>query len=406
MIEIALGVGLFSAIVLLLAVAVILARALLMPSGEVRVTVDGEREVRTRAGAKLLDVLLDDGIPIPAACGGVGTCGLCRVTVTAGGGEALPIETARFSRRQLGEGARLACQVTLRCDLEMRLPEELLAVDSWDCIVRSTRTVAPLIQEIVLGLPADARLEFRAGAFVQITAPPHQISFRDFEISARHEAAWSKLELRRLASSSRTPVTRAYSIANTPQERGCIVLLVRLALPPPRSPDLPPGIVSSWLFSLRAGDRVAASGPYGHFGARDGDCEMVVIGGGVGMAPLRAILFDQLERLGTRRKISFWYGARSVDDLFYVDEFDALAKKHENFRWTTALSDPQPGDAWTGETGFIHRVVLERHLGSHPAPEECEYYLCGPPLMIDAVLAMLDELGVDDDQIFHDDFGS
>jgi Na+-transporting NADH:ubiquinone oxidoreductase subunit F len=406
MTEILLGSVVFTVIVMLLALAVMAARAILLPSYAVTVTVNGVRRLPARAGLKLLGALLDGGIAVPAVCGGTGTCGLCRVTVTEGGGEALPTETARISRRGIREGVRLACQVTMRSDVAVRVPDNLFDVTGWACTVGSARTLSPLIKEIVLDLPAGAEFKFRAGAFVQVTAPAYELSFADFDIAKEHEAAWKRFDLRNIRAASREPVTRAYSIANRPSETGCIVLLVRLALPPPSESTLPPGIVSSYLFSVKTGDTLTVIGPYGEFAARQSEREMVFIGGGVGMAPLRAIIFDQLERLGTRRKISFWYGARSRVDLFYVKEFEQLQAEHENFRWTVALSDPAPGDDWDGATGFIHDVVLERYLKDHPAPENCEYYLCGPPLMMKAVLAMLDEAGVDDDSIFNDDFGS
>ncbi len=406
MTEILLGSAVFTIIVMLLALAVTAARAILLPSNAVTVTVNGVHRLPAFAGRKLLGALLDGGIMMPAACGGAGTCCLCRVTVTEGGGEVLPTEAARFSRREIRQGIRLACQVTMRGDIAVQVPENLFGVMSWDCIVRSARTLSPLIKEIVLDLPADAEFNFRAGAFVQVTAPAYALSFADFIIAKEHEAAWERFDLRKIQSASREPVTRAYSIANKPSEKGCIVLLIRLALPPPSESTLPPGIVSSYLFGVKAGDTLNVAGPYGEFGARQSEREMVIIGGGVGMAPLRAIIFDQLERLGTRRKISFWYGARSRTEVFYAEEFDQLQAEHENFRWTVALSDPAPGDDWDGATGFIHDVVFERHLKNHPALEDCEYYLCGPPLMIKAVLAMLDEAGVDDDSIFNDDFGS
>jgi Na+-transporting NADH:ubiquinone oxidoreductase subunit F len=405
MTEILLGSAVFTIFVMLLALAVMAARAILLPSYAVTVTVNGMHKLPARAGRKLLGALLDGGILLPAACGGSGTCGLCRVMVTDGGGEPLPTEAARFSRREIREGVRLACQVTMRNDIAVRVPDDLFGVTSWDCIVRSARTLSPLIKEIVLDLAAGTEFKFRAGAFVQVTAPAYALSFADFEIAREHAAAWERFDLRKIRAASREPVTRAYSIANKPSEQGCIVLLVRLALPPPSESTLPPGIVSSYLFSVKAGDTLNVAGPYGEFGARQSEREMVFIGGGVGMAPLRAIIFDQLKRLGTRRKISFWYGARSRGDLFYVEEFDRLQAEYENFRWTVALSDPALGDKWDGATGFIHDVVFERHLRDHQAPEDCEYYLCGPPLMIKAVLAMLDEAGVDDDSIFNDDFG-
>ncbi len=406
MTEILLGSAVFTVIVMLLSLAVMAARAILLPSSAVTVTVNGVRKLPARAGLKLLGALLDGGIPVPAACGGVGTCGLCRVMVTDGGGEALPTEAARFTRREIREGVRLACQVTMRSDIVVRVPDDLFDVTNWDCTVRSALTLSALIKEIVLDLPAGAEFKFRAGAFVQVTAPAYALSFADFDIGKEHKSAWDRFDLRKIRAASLEPVTRAYSIANKPSEKGCIVLLVRLALPPPSESTLPPGIVSSYLFSAKAGDTINVTGPYGEFGARQSEREMVFIGGGVGMAPLRAIIFDQLKRLGTRRRISFWYGARSGGDLFFVEEFDRLQAEYPNFRWTVALSDPASGDDWGGVIGFIHDVVFERYLKDHPAPEDCEYYLCGPPLMIKAVLAMLDEAGIDDDSIFNDDFGS
>lgn len=405
--EMILGSVLFVAIVLALTVAVLAARALLLPTGAVAVTVNGRTRIEARAGEKLLGALAGAGIAIPAACGGAGTCGQCRVRVTKGGGEALPTEAARLTRRDIATGARLACQVTLRGDLSATVPDAQLSARSWTCAVLSSRTVAPLIREIVLELPQGEALDFRPGAFVQVTAPAYRLSFAGFDIAPGHRDAWDRMGAAALSSESDEPVSRAYSIASTPSTGpGRIVLLVRLALPPPNLPSAPPGIVSSWLFGLKAGDTVDVSGPFGEFGATDSEREMVFIGGGVGMAPLRAIIADQLETRGSKRKMSFWYGARSLVDLFYRDEFDRLQAEHDNFSWTVALSDPAPEDGWDGATGFIHDVVWKRHLRDHPAPEDCEYYLCGPPLMIRAVLAMLDDAGVDPDSIFNDDFGS
>jgi len=301
---------------------------------------------------------------------------------------------------------RLACQTTLREKMSVSLPESLLQAKTWDCTVISSRTVAPIIREIVLALPDGADFAFTPGAFVQVEAPAYALRFAEYTIAPEHQAAWDGMGLSALASASSGEVSRAYSIANSAGEDDeRIVLLIRLALPPPDRPGVPPGIVSSWLFGLRAGDSITVSGPFGTFAAQDSDREMVFIGGGVGMAPLRAIITDQLERRGTTRKMSFWYGARSRVDLFYEQEFDRLQAAHPNFQWVAALSDPAPGDDWRGETGFIHEVALRCHLAAHPAPHECEYYLCGPPLMIRAVQAMLDDLGVDPARIFNDDFG-
>jgi Na+-transporting NADH:ubiquinone oxidoreductase subunit F len=407
MIEILLGSAVFVAIVLSLTLAVTAARRVLLPSASVSVSVNSRNRFDAKVGDRLLAALAGEGIAIPAACGGAGTCGLCRVTVTSGGGDVLPTEKSRISRSDLARGTRLACQVALRGDITVSVPDSLLSAKEWDCTIVSSRTVSPLIREIIMELPAGERIDFRPGAFVQVTAPAHRIAYADFVVSEEHKFAWEKLAIQGLTSESRTAVARAYSIANRPEDgNGKIVLLIRLALPPPHITDAPPGIVSSWLFGLGSGDSVKVSGPFGEFGARDGAREMVFIGGGVGMAPLRAIIFDQLERARTARKISFWYGARSLTDLFYREEFEELQQRHPNFSWTPALSDAGPGDDWQGATGFIHDVVLESYLKSHPRPEACEYYLCGPPLMIKSILAMLDDLGISPDDIHNDDFGA
>ncbi len=404
--EVALGIALFVAVVLALTVVVMAARTLLVAAEAVTVTVNGQERFAAGTGQRLLAVLAANGVQIPSPCGGAGTCGQCRVSVALGGGEVLPTEAARLTRAEMKSGVRLACQVIIRADMAVSVSNEILAASTWECTVVASRTVAPLIRELVLELPAASEIEFRAGAFVQVEAPPYQRSFAEFEIAPEHRRAWERLRLEGLTAASDQAVSRAYSVANTPADGSRrVVLLVRLALPPPSVAEAVPGVVSSYLFGLRAGDKVRLSGPFGHFAICESEREMVFIGGGVGMAPLRAMITEQLENRCTGRLMSFWYGARSAVDLFYREEFDRLAAEHDNFRWMVALSDPAPNDVWDGPTGFIHDVVFEHHLKEHPAPQDCEYYLCGPPLMIAAVLAMLDDAGVDPERIFNDDFG-
>lgn len=403
--EILVGSAVFTLIVMALAVIVIAARSIVLPAHDVAVVVNGKARLVAKTGQKLLGVLTDGGVPVPSACAGTGTCGLCRVVIETGGGVALPTEAARLTRQEVGRGTRLACQVTIRNNMNVEVASDIFGVESFECVVSNTRMLSPLIREIVLDLPQDQSFDFDAGAFVQITAPPYRRAYSDFQIASEYRFEWDRLGLGQLVAHGDGPVSRAYSIANTPADSGRIILFVRLAVPPPRRPNVSPGIVSSYLFGLAPGDKVAIAGPYSSFGAIDSRREMVFIGGGVGMAPLRAIIHDQLERVRSARKISFWYGARSKVDLFHTDDFNKLANLYDNFSWTVALSDPQPDCDWDGPTGFIHTVVYENYLKSHPAPEECEYYLCGPPLMIQAVLTMLDECGVDEDSIFNDDFG-
>jgi Na+-transporting NADH:ubiquinone oxidoreductase subunit F len=406
LLEILLGVLLFTAIVVCLAAVVIAARSRLVPAGSVAITINGKRTITARIGDRLLGALSDAGVNLPSACGGVGTCGLCRVSVLDGGGAPLPVERAIFTRRDLGGGARLACQQVVKREMALEVAEEILGVRQWACRVRSNRNVGTLIKELILDLPEGEVMDFRAGAFVQVTCPPHQLDFARFDIDPEFDPEWEKFGLRRLQSRCTVPATRAYSMANYPGEEGVIILNIRIALPPPGSPEtIPPGVVSSWLFSLRPGDEITVAGPFGHFFAPDSEREMILIGGGVGMAPMRAHILDQLKRLGSNRRISFWYGARSRQELFYVDLFDRLQEEHENFHWHVALSEPKPSDHWEGPTGFIHQLVHRDYLMEHPAPEECEYFVCGPPMMARAVLGMLDGLGAEPESIYFDDFG-
>jgi Na+-transporting NADH:ubiquinone oxidoreductase subunit F len=400
------GIGLFTLIVMTLVLTVLAARAMISRRVAVTVVVNETNRFKAQTGQKLLAVLHDNGVLVASACAGAGTCGLCRVTVPVGGGLILPTERAKLDRTERHNHIRLACQVILRSDTEVLVPTDLLGIETWACRVESTRMLAPFIREIVLVLPGDANPLLRAGTFVQVSAPAYGIRFADFDIPARYETIWAGTTLRDLTARSKAEVSRAYSIANRPGDRGKIVLNVRLALPPPAQTDAPPGVVSSYLFSLQIGEELTVAGPYGSFGAKETGREMVLIGGGVGMAPLRAIIFDQLENIGTHRKISFWYGARSRIELFYQEEFNNLQERHDNFSWTTALSDPKPEDKWNGAVGFIHDVAYENYLKVHPSPEACEYYLCGPPLMIRAVMSMLKDIGAETDNIFNDDFGS
>lgn len=393
------------ALVLVLTTVVVMARSVLLPVRQVTLTVNEDTAFETQTGQRLLSSLNDNNILIPSACASAGTCGLCGVRVKSGAPDTTPIEAAHFTPAELRDGMHLACQVMVRGDIEVQVPVDMLGAETFTCEVLTTRSLTPLIREIVLQVPDDIELDIVAGTFMQISAPAFTLNYADLEIPDVYADVWRPL--RGLVAKSPVEVTRAYSISNRPEdiEAGRLVLNIRLALPPPSEPDAPPGIVSSWLFGLKRGETVAVAGPFGTFRARATEREMIFLGGGVGMAPLRAIIFEQLERTGTNRKMSFWYGARRKAELFYAEELNDLAARHANFDWTVALSDPDPDDAWSGPTGFIHTVVLEQYLQNHPAPEDCEYYLCGPPLMIRAVLAMLDDLGVDSDNIFNDDFG-
>ena len=404
--QIGLGVGLFTGIILLLVMVILFARSKLVATGTVKVLVNEERELDMPAGVKLMNGLADANLFVASACGGGGTCGQCKVRVLRGGGSVLPTETSLLNKREIDQHYRLSCQVSVKQDLEVQVPDEVFGVRKFQCAVVSNRNVASFIKELVLQLPEGEELDFRAGGYIQIECPPHDLKFSDFDIDERFRDEWDRYKLWRYESHVKQPETRAYSMANFPLEKGIIKLNVRIATPPPGSDDkIPPGVMSSYIFNLKPGDTVTVSGPYGEFFARETDNEMVFIGGGAGMAPMRSHIFDQLKRRNSKRKISFWYGARSLKETFYVDEFDALASENENFTWHIALSEPQPEDNWTGYTGFIHKVLHDEYLAKHKAPEDCEYYLCGPPMMNSAVIKMLEDLGVTKDHILLDDFG-
>jgi Na+-transporting NADH:ubiquinone oxidoreductase subunit F len=406
MIEIVLGVVLFTAIVLALVGLILLARSRLVAEGTVPIVVNEQRSFDAPVGGKLLGALADVELYVSSACGGGGTCGQCKVKVLEGGGSLLPTEASHISKREAAAGTRLACQVAVKQPMKVEVPREVFGVRKWLCKVRSNDSVATFIKELVLELPQGEALDFRAGGYIVIECPPHKIKFSDFEIAAQYRTDWDRYKLWRYVSDVREPVSRAYSMASFPLERDMIMLNVRIATPPPSADEsVPPGIMSSYIFSLRPGDTVTVSGPFGEFFARETDAEMVFVGGGAGMAPMRSHIFDQLVRLGSKRRITFWYGARSKREIFYQEDFDRLQAEHPNFKWHVALSDPQPEDQWTGLTGFIHKVLHDEYLRDHPAPESCEYYLCGPPLMTNAVIGMLEEIGVERGNIMMDDFG-
>ena len=407
MLTILYGVGLFIIIVLALVTAIIIAKSFMVNSGDVTIGINGDADkaIKVPAGDKLLTALANQGIFIPSACGGGGACGQCRCKVTKGGGDVLPTELGHLTKREVREGWRLACQVSVRQDMEIELPASVFGVKKWTCTVISNNNVATFIKELRLQIPAGEEVPFRAGGYIQIEAAPHEVKYRDFDIPEKYLGDWDKFKLRDLVSKVDTHILRAYSMASYPEEKGLIMLNVRIATPPLRDLTLPPGQMSSYIWSLKPGDKVTISGPFGEFFAKETDAEMVFIGGGAGMAPMRSHIFDQLKRIKTNRKISFWYGARSLKEMFYQDEFDQLAKEHPNFTWHIALSDAQPEDNWTGYTGFIHNVLYENYLKNHKAPEDCEFYMCGPPMMTKSTIDMLHSIGVEDENILLDNFG-
>ncbi len=401
------GAGMFTLIVLLLVILILFAKSKLVPVGNVKVLINDnpDHEYNIPLGGKLLSALADQEIYLPSACGGGGTCAQCKVVIAEGGGSILPTEASVLSRGEIKEGYRLSCQVAVKNDMRLVVPPEIFDIRKWTCRVKSNHNVATFIKELVLELPPGENVDFRAGGYIQIEAPPHKIDFKDFDIEEEYREDWDKYAMWRYKSKTAEEVMRAYSMANYPEEQGLIKLNVRIATPPPDKPNVPPGLMSSYIFNLTPGDEVVISGPYGEFFARETDNEMIFIGGGAGMAPMRSHIFDQLKRLHSKRRISFWYGARSLREVFYQEDFDHLQREFDNFSWHLALSEPLKEDNWKGPTGFIHQVLYDEYLSRHPEPEACEYYLCGPPLMIDAVLNMLDNLGVEEENILFDDFG-
>ncbi|MCK9470042.1 MAG: NADH:ubiquinone reductase (Na(+)-transporting) subunit F [Porticoccaceae bacterium] len=405
MFEILLGVAMFTVVVLALVLIILNARARLVSSGNVDILINNEKTITTPAGDKLLQALASQGVFLASACGGGGSCAQCKCIVKEGGGAMLATEASHFTRREEKEGWRLSCQVPVKQDMEIWVPEDVFGVKQWECTVESNPNVATFIKELTLRLPEGENVDFRAGGYVQLEAPPHHVYFKDFDIEPKFRGDWEKFGFFNMESKVTEPVIRAYSMANYPEERGIVKFNIRIATPPPGSKGIPPGLMSSYVFNLKPGDKITVYGPFGEFFAKDTDAEMVFIGGGAGMAPMRSHIFDQLRRLKSTRNISFWYGARSLRECFYTEEYDELEAENPNFKWHLALSDPQPEDNWDGLTGFIHNVLYEQYLKDHPAPEDCEYYMCGPPMMNAACIKMLLDLGVEPENILLDDFG-
>lgn len=401
----------FLTVIWLLVAILLFARKKLIPEGSVNIRINGEKEIEHECGCSLLQALADEKIFVPSACGGGGTCGTCKGKVLKGGGSILPTETGHINRKMREEHYRLFCQVKVKEDLEIEIPEEIFGIKKWTCEVVSNRNVSTFIKELTVKLPAGESLDFRSGGYIQVDVPKYSaIAYRDFNICSDYAEDWKALGMFDLTAKNNETAIRAYSMANHPAEDEIIMLNVRIATPPVDKKKktfkkVPPGICSSYIFSLKPGDKIVISGPYGEFFVKDTTNEMMFIGGGAGMAPMRSHIFDQFKTKHTGRKASFWYGGRSLKELFYVDDFREIERENDNFSFHIALSEPQPEDKWHGYTGFIHNVIYENYLKQHPTPENIEYYICGPPMMLKAVLAMLDNLGVPQSMIFFDDFG-
>jgi Na+-transporting NADH:ubiquinone oxidoreductase subunit F len=400
----------FLVTILVLVSILLYAKKKLTPQGDVKITINDEKEITTSPGSTLLSTLSAEKIFLPSACGGGGTCGMCKCQVFDGGGDILPTEKGFFTRKEAQNHWRLGCQVKVRSDMKIGIPKEIFGIKKWECEVVSNRNVATFIKEFVVRLPEGEHLDFRSGGYIQIDVPKCEVDYKDIEVDEEYRADWDKYKMWDLKMKNPEPVFRAYSMANHPAEGDIVMLNVRIATPPwdPKTKGFKkvnPGICSSYIFSLKPGDKVTVSGPYGEFFIKDTDREMMFIGGGAGMAPMRSHIFDLFKTKHTKRKATFWYGGRSLRELFYVDEFKQIEKENPNFEFHIGLSEPLPEDNWTGYTGFIHQVILDNYLSKHEEPEEIEYYLCGPPMMNQAVLKMLDDLGVPDEMIAFDDFG-
>ncbi len=379
----------------------------LVSQDNVKLIINGRQDeaIESKPGGTLLSALSYAGIYLPSACGGGGTCAMCKCQIFEGAGDILPTEVSHFSRKEIQEQWRLSCQVKVKNDLKIAVPDEIFNIQKFTCTVRSNHNVASFIKELALDIDDGKKLDFQAGGYVQIYVPPYECSFEEFQVEDEYRDLWDQTRMWRYRASNDEEIFRAYSMANHPAEGNMVMLNIRIATPPPGRDDIPPGICSSYVFRLKAGDKVTLSGPYGDFFQKDTDREMLYIGGGAGMAPLRSHIFDLFHTKKTKRKVSYWYGARSLREMFYEKEFAEIQKNCPNFSFHVALSEPSPEDKWEGSTGFIHQVVLNEYLQKHPDPTEIEYYLCGPPMMLAAVQDMLYNLGVEKNMIAFDDFG-
>lgn len=400
----------FLVIIWLLVALLLFARKKMVPEGKVKITINNEKEIEHERGCSLLQALSDEKVFVPSACGGGGSCGTCRGKVLSGGGEILPTELAHITRKQAAENYRLFCQVKVREDMAIEIPKEFFGIKKWECTVVSNHNVATFIKQLVLKLPEGEKMTFNSGGYVQLDIPACTVDYANIDVEDEYRADWEKMGLFNLKMKNSSETVRAYSMANYPAEDEIIMLNVRIATPPfnrkkGQLENVNPGIASSYIYNLKPGDKVIVSGPYGEFFVEDTQREMMFIGGGAGMAPMRSHIFDQFKTKHTSRKTTFWYGGRSRKELFYMDEYEKLAQENSNFEFHVALSDALPEDNWTGHTGFIHNVILENYLKDHPNPEDIEYYICGPPMMLQAVLKMLDNLGVTPEMIHYDDFG-
>ena len=405
LVEIFLSVSMFTVVVIGLVGVILGAKKYLLPEGDVTININDQKDIVVPKGGKLMNALAEEGIFVSSACGGGGTCAQCTVKIFEGGGEILATEKGHINKKEEREGCRLSCQVAIKNDMKIEVPHEAFETKKWECTVRSNDNVATFIKELVLELPEGADVGFKAGGYIQIECPPHIVDYKDFDIGEEYHPDWDKFDVWRYTSKVDETVVRAYSMANYPGEKGIIMLNVRVASPPPRQPDVPPGKMSSYIFNLKPGDKVTISGPYGEFFIKETQSEMLYVGGGAGMAPLRSHIFELFKNLKTGRKVTYWYGGRSLRELFYIDEFRAIEKEFPNFTFNIALSEPAEEDNWDGYVGFIHQVVIDNYLKDHPAPEEIEYYYCGPPMMNICVQKMCEDFGVEPENISFDDFG-